>query len=34
MEKIIGIVIASLVFCNVGYGEIKMNESFLDFKKK
>jgi len=27
MKKIIGIVIASLVFCNVGHGEIKMIES-------
>ena len=27
MKKIIGIVIASLVFCNIGYGEIKMIES-------
>ena len=27
MKKIIGIVIASLVFCNIGFAEIKMIES-------
>ena len=33
MKKIIGIVIASLVFCNVGFAEIiTIEESTVDFK--
>ena len=33
MKKIIGIVIASLVFCNIGFAEVKLIES-VTLKKK